>query len=962
MRISHGEYMVSKKIVWLLGIAAVGSFALVAVITYLATSAGLQQSSEEGDRLPVSVELEEHQKVTDVRLPRHLVPKKYTLSLVPFIIPDNFTIKGYVEVEMEAVSKADNITLHVADMTIDNDAVIVMEEGGSSIGIKSHKYDNDREFYILMLEKDLKPGLKYTVKIHFVAHLKDNLKGFYRSQYKDQTTGKDEYLAVTQFQPTDARRAFPCFDEPHLKAKYVVSLGRKKDMSSMSNMMIKIQGGTMEGTDEYVWDHYMESVDMSTYLVAFVVSKFQYRQSEPRQNNVRFRIWSRPDALEQTEYARDIGPRILEFFENYFNVSFPLPKQDMIALPDFGAGAMENWGLITYRETALLYKEGVSAVSNKERIAIVVSHELAHQWFGNLVTPSWWTDLWLNEGFASYVQNLGVEDVHPDWKMAERAVRTLQGVLHLDALESSHPISIPVKHPDEINEIFDAISYRKGSSLIRMMDNFLTSQTLRRGLSNYLQDKKFQAAEQDDLWRHLTQQGHRDGTLNKDYQVKTIMDTWTLQMGFPVVNVERNYQDNSATLTQKRFFLSQKESVSEDEDYKWWIPITFTYPGGDFSNTYSNIWMKENQRNIQVSELPHQDTAVIFNVQETGYYRVNYDLKNWRLLALQLRTNHSSIHVTNRAQIIDDALNLAKSGHLDYKTALSLTGYLDKETEYIPWSSALSGLSYLNTILKRTPAYGEFKKYIRNLISPLYQRLGFGSKSSDSHLDLLLRKTVVSWACSVDHEDCKNSATAKFEEWMQMISPDQEGNNPVDVNLKFQTYCNGISEGGEKAWKFVWDRYNASNVATEKSTMLSSLGCVKDVWLLNRFLNMTVTPDSGIRRQDGSRVISNVAGNTVGRYLAFDFLRDNWDIIKDYFPGFSGIKGAIKSITRSFSTEFDLAQLKEFEMKHRKELGKARRGVQQAIETAEVNLDWMNRNYKDIFTWLVEQNKIVSQI
>ena len=237
--------------------------------------------------------------------------------------------------------------------------------------------------------------------------------------------------------------------------------------------------------------------------------KFQSKENA-QTLTFRFRIWSTPTAQDQTAYAQKIGPAVLQHFEEFFNVSFPLPKQDMIAIPDFGAGAMENWGLITYREVYLLFKEGVSSAKNMERIAYVISHELAHQWFGNLVTPSWWTDLWLNEGFATYVGYLGVDAVQPQLQyMEDFMISETHAVFRLDVLESSHPVSVPVGHPDEIGEIFDKISYSKGASIIRMMEHFLTKQTFRSGLTNYLNTQKYRAAEQDDLWEHLTEQGHK---------------------------------------------------------------------------------------------------------------------------------------------------------------------------------------------------------------------------------------------------------------------------------------------------------------------------------------------------------------------------------------------------------------------------------------------------------------------
>lgn len=895
-------------------------------------------------------------KVTDVRLPVHLEPIKYKLELVPFIIPNNFTIRGNVKIQVLCHHPSSNITVHAADLSINNDTVVVADEDGNSLDVEGVQYDKDREFFIINLSEQLIVGKMYTVEISYIAYLKDNLKGFYRSQYFDRSTNTTQYIAVTQFQATDARRAFPCFDEPGIKAQYEVSLGRKRDMTSISNMPIEREGVAMAEDDDYVWDMYQESVRMSTYLVAFVVSKFDYVEETLSSNNVRFRIWSTPNTLDQTQYAKQIGPRILEFFETYFNVKFPLPKQDMIAIPDFGAGAMENWGLITYRETALLFKEGVSNANNKERIAIVVSHELAHQWFGNLVTPSWWTDLWLNEGFASYVEYLGVDAVQPELKLLEQfVVSDLQDVFRIDALESSHPISIPVKHPDEIQEIFDRISYGKGASIIRMMDNFLTTNTFRQGLTVYLRDLAYKAATQDDLWQYLTQQGHQDGTLSLDMDVKTIMDTWTLQMGFPLVTINRNYQDRTATVSQSRFLVGEKKTTQKE--LRWWVPLTFTDPNTGFNNTYNKEWLRPDGKSRTLEAMPAEDTPVIFNVQQTGYYRVNYDKKNWALIAEQLNRDHTKIHVINRAQILDDALNLAKSGFLDYGTALSLTSYLSKETEYIPWSAALSGLSYINKMLKRTSAYGDFKRYMLALVNPLFTKLGFVPSSRDSHLDTKLRSKAIAWACSMGSQECKARAGQLYSQWMETQEPDTTEANPIDVNLKYETYCNAISDGSEEEWDFGWSRYKNSQVASEKSLLLNSLGCTKNVWLLNRYLNKSLYSDSGVRKQDGYKVLGGVGRNTVGRYLVWDFIRDNWDTVSKYYSGFAVtyIGRTIKGIADQFNTKFELQQLVEFQEAHKSDLKASTRDVKQALEAAGNNVKWMEKNFENIWTWLQQQ-------
>jgi len=444
-------------------------------------------------------------------------------------------------------------------------------------------------------------------------------------------------------------------------------------------------------------------------------------------------------------------------------------------------------------------------------------------------------------------------------------------------------------------------------------------------------------------------------------EVKTIMDTWTLQKGFPVITVIRDYDSNSATVSQSRFLVTfspeMKETKAGEHTYRWWIPLTFTEADGNFNNTNTRDWMENSTHTKQVTGMPNRNTAVVFNVQQTGYYRVNYDQRNWELLSKQLRRDHTTIHVINRAQIMDDSLNLAKSGLLSYTTALKLTSYLDREVEYIPWVSALSGLSYLNKMLKRTPAYGDFKRYMLRLIDPIYTKLGFTEKKDDSHLDILLRRKVVYWACSMGNKDCNQRAREKFSDWMQTQDPDGEGRNPVSVNLKYETYCTAIEDGDEEEWQFGWERYKSSQVASEKSTILSSLGCTRKVWLLNRYLNMSMTSSSGVRRQDGALVIGSVARNTVGRYLAFDFVQDKWPEVKNYFGGLFTLTRVMKSTMANRNTGYEVTQLKNFRDKYKSDLGSAQRAVNQAIENGEANVIWMKTNYESIWSWIKEQNR-----
>ncbi|XP_050699391.1 aminopeptidase Ey-like isoform X2 [Eriocheir sinensis] len=887
----------------------------------------------------------------DVRLPRSLRPLHYLVKLQP-LINGNLSILGYVEVEMEVLEATTNITLHIADIITHNDTIKLRplgEPAGPGLAIAAHQYDAEREFYVAQLKEPLRPGGRYVLSMHFLGLLNDLMKGFYRSTYRD-ADGTEKRLAATQFQATDARRAFPCFDEPGLKATFEVHLARQDNMTSLSNMPIK-ETLPMAGQEGWLWDHYQTTVNMSTYLLAFVVSDFVYLNSTTNSGTL-FRTWAREAALDQAKYSSSIGPPILDHFEEYFSQPYPLPKQDMIALPDFSAGAMENWGLVTYRETALLYDPTVSTALSKFYIAAVVAHELAHQWFGNLVTPRWWTDLWLNEGFASYVEYIGMQSVEPSWGVMEMFVHLkLQSVMDNDNIQSSHPIRIEVHNPNEIGQIFDQITYNKGSTVIRMMNHFLTEAVFRRGVNTYLEEFKYDSAEQDDLWRHLTEAAHAAGTLPPELRVKAIMDTWTLQMGYPVIRVERSPDGTSASVSQERFLLVKDDSAKDTHDYKWWVPLTYTgQQRPDFSQTQPQVWMKDSEAQVTVTDLPPKDQWVIFNLQETGYYKVNYDQHNWNLLTQQLLNDHSAIHTVNRAQIIDDAFDLARAGQLNYTVAFKIFSYLYKEKEYLPWKAATGALNYVISMFKMTGAYGSLQKYIRGLVRPVYDMTGFEDKLDDPLQTSLLRGVALNWACAMEHQPCLDTSSKLFRQWM--LQPDNA--TIITPNVKWVVYCRSLEAGGEEEWSFAWDRYLKSNVGSEKTQLLSAMGCTKKQWLLSRYLDMAFDENSGIRKQDSQRVFAAVAHNSVGRRLAWDYLRTNWAKIYKYFGG-KAKQRLITAGTKDFNTEQHLNEVLAFKVERGEELAAASRTVDNVVEQIKNNMVWIEQNYQTIVAWLNEE-------
>ncbi|XP_075230709.1 aminopeptidase N-like [Lycorma delicatula] len=885
------------------------------------------------------------------RLPDMVIPQHYIVDVITNLEENDFSFYGKVWIKILVQKSTDTIILHSRNLSISESKVslkqIISEESLQVLPIASIRLVPANEFLIIKSDQELMADKEYILYIPFAGELTESLAGYYRSSYFDRAANKTKWLAVTQFESTDARRAFPCFDEPAMKARFTINLGHKKHLKSISNMPL-VNTTDIEGMEGWVWDKYEDTVPMSTYLVAFMVSEFEYKVADKTDNNVTFRIWARKDALDQVEFARKSGPKFLEYYEKYFDVKYPLPKQDMVAIPDFSAGAMENWGLITYRETALLFDEKTSSAASKQSIASIIAHELAHQWFGNLVTMKWWTDLWLNEGFATYVAGLGVHHVFPEWNSLNSvAVDNMLVVFSLDSLKSSHPVSVTIGNPNEIAQIFDTISYKKGSYLLRMMNLFLGEDVFRSGVTTYLIAHKYSNAEQNDLWASLTGAAHKSGTLDQHMTVKEIMDTWTLQTGYPVVTVTRDYGKGSAKIEQSRY-LAVKLSAREEEKSCWWIPISYTTQKEvDFTETKPKLWLSCKE-NGEINDIGEKEDWIILNINAAGLFRVNYDDTNWNNLAATLNSeNYTTIGTLNRVQLLADSLEFAWSGDLDYQLAFQILKYLKLEKEYLPWKSGLNNLNNIEKLLRRTSVYGMFKKYVRSLLSPMYKKFHKITDTPHNYEEVKFKSLITSWACRMEVDDCVEQALTLFKQWKNEKNPDTT--NPIPADMRGLVYCLGIKHGGEKDWDYLWERYNKSNVGTEQSLILSALGCSRDVWILNRYLEMSINEHSNIRRQDSVSVFASVARNEVGYYLAKTFLYKNIKRIYDYFgPKTSKIGRYVSSLSDHMISDEELHELKGFLDENKDYIKYSALAAKQSMESTLVNIRWFSNYYSKV--------------
>ncbi|XP_072241404.1 aminopeptidase N-like [Leuresthes tenuis] len=894
------------------------------------------------------------------RLPKSLVPDHYNVTLHPRLTPHPtaglYIFTGMSTVEFQCVEDTNLILIHSNKLNYTNQenghlARLTSVSGGAAPPITASWLNPVTQYLVLQLNGNLMKDHRYQLHTDFTGELADDLGGFYRSEYIEN--GIKKVVATTQMQPTDARKAFPCFDEPAMKAFFYITLIHDQGTVALSN------GRDIETTNVTVGGVLVQKTvferteKMSTYLLAFIVSDFGFISNT--NDGIMIRIFARRPAIAagQGAYALNKTGPILEFFEDYYNSSYPLPKSDQIALPDFNAGAMENWGLITYRETALLYDEAFSSNSNKERIATIIAHELAHMWFGNLVTLRWWNDLWLNEGFASYVEYLGADKAEPEWNVKDLIVlNDVHRVFAVDALASSHPLSSKeedIQRPAQISELFDAISYSKGASVLRMLSDFLTETVFQKGLQTYLKEFAFGNTVYTDLWNHLEMAVTASGTELPD-SVTIIMNTWVLQMGFPVVTIDTS----TGVVSQQHFLLDPDSEVTAPSpfNYEWIVPIKWMKTG----TIQDARWLQ--QKSATINEMRAQGADwVLANLNVVGYYRVNYDQANWDKLLTALSSNHSAIPVINRAQLVDDAFNLARARIIPTVMALKTTKYLNNEREFMPWESAIDNLNFFYLMFDRSEVYGPMQDYMRKQVTPLFQYFknltNNWTNLPEGHMDQYNQVNAISLACTTGLEECQTLVKTWFGEWMTT------GTNNIRPNLRSTVYCNAIAAGGAAEWEFAWSQFRNATIASEAEKIRAALACTKQPWLLNRFLEFTLDPNL-IRKQDATSTIVYIANNVVGQSLAWDFVRARWSFIfAEYGGGSFSFSNLINGVTKRFSTDFELQQLRQFKADNSDVgFGSGTLAVDQSIERTLGNMKWIAENKQTVLDWFKAEAKL----
>ncbi|MBI2543362.1 MAG: M1 family metallopeptidase [Candidatus Aenigmarchaeota archaeon] len=828
---------------------------------------------------------------SEFKLPAGIFPVNYDLSFDVDL--DEFKFYGEETIDLEITKPVSRISLNSINLKIKTAKIVY----GNKILKPKIKLDNKNEILTLSLGAKIKGHVKLSME--FIGDLNNKLIGFYRSKYIDKN--KEKYLATTQFEAIHAREAFPCFDEPAYKATFDVTMKVSKNLHAISNMPAKED--TIDGNKRVLKFH--RTPKMSTYLLYLGVGEFEFL--EDKLDNILIRIVTIPGKKEQGRFALDLTKKFLSYFQEYSGIPYPLTRLDMIALPDFASGAMENWGSITFREVLLLFDPKITSTTIKKRIAMIIAHELWHQWSGNLVTMKWWNDLWLNESFATFMAYKAVDNFFPEWDMWEDFINDeTEAAFNIDSLKTTHPIEVEIKNPHDIEEIFDAISYSKGGNVLRMIEGYLGHEVFRKGVSSYLSKYKYGNATSEDLWSSLS-------SPNKPIEDITIR--WIKQSGHPVVECVSD--GNNLVLRQKKFVLKYKESM------QWPIPLVIRLSDGKILTELLD--KKEKRINLEKAEW------FKVNYNQSGFYKVKYSDENLSQLGRQI--SNKILPSLDRWGVQNDLFDFALHGEIPLDKYMDFLEYYRNEDNYLVLSSIYSNLRYIYFVFfEDLDIWPKFKNHHKAAFRKVFNKLGWEPAINESQRDSLLRELSIRYLTFAEDQEILKAGAEKFENYLRKQSE-------LNPDLRSPIFNMVASQGDENVYKKLLGLYMKSQTLEEKRAVLIAFGQFKNPNLLEKALNFSLT--SNVRTQDMFIVVSSVASNPYSRGILLQWIKKNWKKLLPYQKSGRIFLNILESFVSSYVTEEKERELKKFFVTHPV---KYKMTLDRAFERVKRNIFWKSRN------------------
>jgi len=844
------------------------------------------------------------------RLPEVARPENYKLKFNPDL--ENAKFEGDEAIAIQVLQPTSDITLNSVDIDFHE---VTITSGGATQKAKVTP-EKDKEMVVLSVEKPLATG-PATVHITYSGSLNSEMRGFY--------LGKDDQgrkYASTQFEATDARRAFPSFDEPAYKASFDITVVADKGLTAISNQKV-LSDATGPGDKHTVT--FATTPKMSSYLAALVVGNFEYVEGEA--DGIPIRVYATTGKKEMGKFALEVASNVMKYYNNYFGIKYPYGKLDLVGIPDFSAGAMENTGCITFREVILLIDEKQGSVDLKKTIASVIAHEMAHQWFGDLVTMKWWDDIWLNEGFATWMESKPVEAWKPEWNVNLDDVSGAGGTLNVDALANTRPIHQPAETPAQIQELFDGIAYGKAAAVLRMLESYLGQETFRAGVNAYLQQHQYANATAADFWDAQAKTSKKP--------VDKIMATFVTQAGAPIVDVKAQCSGNSTSvrLSQQRYYFDRTK-FAEPNDELWQIPMCLK---GSASDTAKCELLTKKEDTFT---LPGCSNWVLGNAGATGYYRVGYQPETVRALAADSETK---LTPAERISVQNDIWASVRVGREPVGDYLAFAEGLQSDRNRAVLEDVLGRLNYIGEYLVSDSDRDSYRAWLRQFLTPVMNDVGWEPKSTDTDEQKTLRSRLVN-ALGYDARDPQALAEARKIADKALADP-----ATVDHEMARGVFALAALNGDAEFYDKLMAALKNPKSPEEYYTYLFTLPQFSDPKLLQRTLDYAISPD--VRSQDALSVIASVLENPAGQKLAWDFIQTHWDAVAKAGGPFASAE--VVQSTSSFCDANLRDQVTTFFAAHK--IAAAERTYRQSIERINNCIDLKAQQETQLASWLGQQ-------
>jgi aminopeptidase N/puromycin-sensitive aminopeptidase len=846
------------------------------------------------------------------RLPEGVLPEHYQLTFTPDL--QSATFSGDEVIDVRLAKPTSNITLSAAEIKF---ASVTIESRGATQTARITR-DEDREQVSLIAPNAIAAG-PARLHIVFTGILNDKLRGFYLSK-----TAKRRY-AVTQFEPTDARRAFPCFDEPDKKATFDITLIVDKGDTAISNE--KLLSDTPGPADNKHTLKFATTKKLSTYLIAMLIGDFQCLEGSV--DGTPIRACATPDKKDQTQFALEAEQYVLHYYNEYFGIPYPFGKLDLIAVPDFEAGAMENAGAITYRESDMLLDPKVATVDNYERVASVVAHETAHQWFGDLVTMKWWDDLWLNEGFATWMESRPVGKWKPEWHEDLGEVLSTNETLELDALKTTRPIRQKAETPDEINELFDGIAYGKAAAVLRMVESYVGPELFRKGVQNYLREHSYGNAKAEDFWNAVTRASGKPAD--------KIMSSFVIQAGEPLLRVSEG--GGQKALSQERMFSDH--ALMESSRQAWNVPACFR-PITPTGNEYCTLLSARSQ----ITNNP-DNTLFFANADGHGYYRTEYERDTEDQLTKQLE---SGVQPAERIFMLGDEWALMRVGRLPIGKYLDLVSQLKGERLRPVWQEAFETLDYIYAELANDQERGLLRQFVRNLLKPVYAELANTSDPEEKELraDIFYRLGIIGRDPDVMAEARQIADKALQDPASTDASLAGPALEIASIASTQRTDRERFPNGDPRFFNRIAQKLKATDNQDLRRRYMDALSRFEDPDIEEKALELGVS--GAIPNQDSTAYLSRFLRDPATRNTAWKFFRTHWDDVAKTFTTSSG--GYLVAGAGNFCSADAASQVSDFFRVH--PVPASERTLRQALERINSCTDLRKMQETSLQSWLAD--------